>query len=182
MLQGILLNMKITDLQPNEYAAYYNTYLQLVDNEWSLTEELEISVHNFIHFVQNIPMDKHDYRYAEGKWTIKDIIQHLIDTERVFSYRALRFARNDSTELPGYDENLYAATANGSERKLQEMLTELALVRQSTIMLFKSFGEEALLRKGIASGNPATVRALGFIIIGHQNHHIKVFKERYLDV
>lgn len=172
--------MKITDLQPNEYAAYYNTYLPLVNDEWSLTEELEVSVHDFIRFVQDIPMDKHDYRYAEGKWTIKDIIQHLIDSERIFSYRALRFARNDNTELPGFDENLYAATANGSERKLQEMLTELALVRQSTIMLFRSFSPDDLLKTGIASGNNASVRALGFIIIGHQNHHIKVFKERYL--
>ena len=180
MPQETLHSMKITDLLPDEYAAYYNTYLQLVDNEWSLTEELEVSVHNFIRFVQEIPMDKYDYRYAEGKWTIKDIIQHLIDTERIFSYRALRFARNDKTELPGYDENLYAAIANGSERKLQEMLTELALVRQSTIMLYKSFSNEDLLKRGIASQNIASVRAIGFIIIGHQNHHIKVFKERYL--
>jgi len=172
--------MKITDLQPNEYAAYYNTYLPLVNDEWSLTEELEVSVHDFIRFVQDIPMDKHDYSYAKGKWTIKDIIQHLIDSERIFSYRALRFARNDNTELPGFDENLYASTANGSERKLQEMLTELALVRQSTIMLFRSFSPDDLLKAGIASGNNVSVRALGFIIIGHQNHHIKVFKERYL--
>jgi len=172
--------MRITDLQPDEYAPYYGTYLQLVDNSWSLTEELEVSVHNFIRFVQDIPMDKYDYRYAEGKWTIKDIIQHLIDTERIFSYRALRFARKDATELPGYDENLYADTANGTERKLQEMLTELALVRQGTIMLYKSFSQESLLYKGIASNNIASVRALGFIIIGHQNHHMKIFKERYL--
>ncbi|KGO85214.1 damage-inducible protein DinB [Flavobacterium rivuli WB 3.3-2 = DSM 21788] len=172
--------MKVTDLQPNEYAAYYSTYLQLVSDECSLTEELEVSVHNFIRFVQDIPMDKYDYRYAEGKWTIKDIIQHLIDTERIFSYRALRFARNDKTELPGFDETQYGLVANGSERKLQEMLTELALVRQSTIMLFKSFSKDDLLKTGIASGNSASVRALGFIIIGHQNHHIKVFKERYL--
>jgi len=172
--------MKTTDLQPHEYAANYNNYLSLVNNEWPLTEELEVSVHDFIRFVQNIPMDKHDYRYAEGKWTIKDIIQHLIDTERIFSYRALRFARNDGTQLPGYDENHYAEVANGSKRKLQEMLTELALVRQSTIMMFKSFDSEDLLRIGTASGNIASVRALGYIIIGHQNHHIKVFKERYL--
>lgn len=172
--------MKVTDLQPDEYADYYNAYLPLVDDEWSLTEEFEVSVHNFIRFVQEIPMDKHDYRYADGKWTIKDIIQHLIDAERIFAYRALRFARNDTTELPGFDENLYAITANGSERKLQEMLTELALVRQASIMLFKSFSQEDLLKTGIASGNKASVRALGFIIIGHQNHHIKIFKERYL--
>ena len=172
--------MKITDVPADEYAPYYNTYLPLVEDTWTLAEELEVSVHNFIKFVQDIPMDKYDYRYAEGKWTIKDIIQHLIDSERIFAYRALRFARNDTTQLPGFDENLYAATANGAERKLQEMLTELALVRQSTIMLFKSFSEGDLLKRGIASGNLASVRALGFIIIGHQNHHIKIFKERYL--
>ena len=172
--------MKVTDLESNEYAPYQEAYITLVDDAWNLTEELEVSVHNFIKFVQDIPMDKHDYRYAVGKWTIKDIIQHLIDSERIFAYRALRFARNDTTQLPGFDENLYAATANGAERKLQEMLTELALVRQSTIMLFKSFSADDLLKRGIASGNLASVRALGFIIIGHQNHHIKIFKERYL--
>ncbi|MXN89778.1 DinB family protein [Flavobacterium sp. Sd200] len=172
--------MKVTDLKPEEYARYYDTYLPLVGNEWTLIEELEISVHSLIRFVQDIPMDKYDYRYAEGKWTIKDILQHLIDTERIFAYRALRFARNDSTELPGFDENLFAATANGAERKLQDLLTELSIVRQSTIMLFKSFNSEDFLKRGIASGNTASVRAIGFIIIGHQKHHLNVFKERYL--
>lgn len=172
--------MRITDITTGEHAEYQGSYLSLVDDSWTLAEELEVSVHAFIRFVQDIPMDKYDYSYAEGKWTIKDIIQHLIDTERIFSYRALRFARNDGTELPGYDENLYAATANGNERKLQEMLTELALVRQSTIMLFKSFTQQDLLKRGVASGFTVSVRALGFIIIGHQNHHMKIFKERYL--
>jgi len=172
--------MKITDLQTDEYTPYQAGYISLVDDTWAMTEELEVSVHNFIRFVQDIPMDKYDYRYAEGKWTIKDIIQHLIDSERIFSYRALRFARNDTTAVPGFEENLYAETAYGNERKLQELLTELALVRQSSIMLFRSFSTEALMRRGIASGNALSVRALGFLIIGHQNHHLKVFKERYL--
>jgi len=173
--------MRITDIQPDEYAEYQQAYISLVDDAWGLTEELEVSVHAFIKFVQDIPMDKYDYRYAKGKWTIKDIIQHLIDTERIFAYRALRFARNDSTALPGFEENAYAAVANGSDRKLQEMLVELALVRQCTIALFKSFIEEDLLRRGVASGYNLSVRAVGFIIIGHQNHHMKIFKERYLD-
>ena len=173
--------MRITDIQPDEYAEYQQAYISLVDDAWSLTEELEVSVHAFIKFVQDIPIDKYDYRYAKGKWTIKDIIQHLIDTERIFAYRALRFARNDSTALPGFEENAYAAVANGSDRKLQEMLVELALVRQCTIALFKSFTEEDLLRRGVASGYNLSVRAVGFIIIGHQNHHMKIFKERYLE-
>ena len=172
--------MKVTELPKGEYAPYQEAYISLVDDAWSLVEELEVSVHSFIRFVQDIPMDKYDYRYAEGKWTIKDIIQHLIDTERIFAYRALRFARNDSTALPGFEENYYAAVAGGNERKLQEMLTELALVRQGTIMLFKSFREADMLKTGVASGYTLSVCAVGFIIIGHQNHHMKIFKERYL--
>lgn len=172
--------MKIDQLEKSEHANYYGPYLAQVDNEYTLIEELEISVHRFIKFVQDIPMDKYDYRYAEGKWTIKDIIQHLIDAERIFAYRALRFSRNDTTELPGFDENSYVDNARANERHLQSLLTEMALVRQCTIELFKSFSNEELLRSGVASHNPVTVRALGFIIIGHQNHHMKIFKERYL--
>lgn len=172
--------MKPTQLQPNEYASYYGNYIAQVSDEYTLIEELEISLHRFIKFVQNIPMDKFDFRYAEGKWTIKDIIQHLIDAERVFAYRALRFARNDATELPGFEENDYVNEANGNQRSIMELLTELSAVRHATLLLFKSFNEEQLLRIGIASNNPMSVRALGFVIIGHQNHHQKVFEERYL--
>jgi hypothetical protein len=105
---------------------------------------------------------------------------HLIDAERIFAYRALRFARNDKTELPGFDENSYVDEANANQRSIQDLLTELLVVRQASLTLFKSFSEEQLLCKGIASNNPMSVRALGFIIIGHQNHHQKVFEERYL--
>jgi len=172
--------MKIQELNSNEYGAYYYNYLKLVSNEYNLVEELEISLHRFIKFVQDIPMDKFDYRYAEGKWTIKDIIQHLIDAERIFAYRALRFARNDKNKLPGFEENDYVDEANAIKRSIQELLTELAVVRQATLSLFKSFSNEELLRIGIASNNQMSVRALGFTIIGHQNHHQRVFEERYL--
>ena len=171
--------MKISQLTDSEFAPFYASYVgQISDGD--LLEELEISVHDLIRFVQNIPMDKYDYRYAEGKWTIKDILQHLMDSERIFAYRALRIARNDKTPLPGFDENDYAAIAGGSERTIRDLLTELALVRQSTIHLFKTFSEEAFLRMGTASGFPVSVRALGVIIIGHQKHHQNVFEERYL--
>ena len=172
--------MKPLDLSPNEYAPYFGTYINQVADEYTLIEELEISVHRLIKFVQNIPMDKFDYRYAEGKWTIKDILQHIIDTERIFAYRALRIARNDKTELSGFDENEYANEANGSSRSIQSLLTELAVVRQATVSLFKRFSNEELLRTGIASNNAVSVRALGFMIIGHQNHHQRVFDELYL--
>ena len=172
--------MKPSDLQPEEFAKHFATYINQVSNEYTLTEELEISVHRLIKFVQNIPLDKFDYRYAEGKWTIKDIIQHLIDSERIFAYRALRFARNDKTALPGFDENMYADTVQPNKRSIQNLLTELAIVRQATLALFKSFSNEELLQMGTASNNLISVRALGFMIIGHQNHHQRVFQERYL--
>ena len=171
--------MKLNQLSNNEYAGFFSTYINRVDDV-DLIEELEISVHRLIKFVQDIPMDKFDYQYAEGKWTIKDILQHIIDVERIFAYRALCFARNDKTKLPGFDENDYAAVANGSKRSIIDLLTELAVVRQATLSLFKSFSDDDLMKIGIASNNPISVRAIGFIIIGHQNHHQLIFQERYL--
>ena len=171
--------MNSNQLTNKEYAPFYQPYISALDNV-VLMDELEISVHRLVKFVQNIPMDKFDYSYAEGKWTIKDILQHLIDAERVFSYRALRFARNDKTALPGFEENDYALNANGSARTIKDLLSELLTVRESTLSLFKNFSDEILMRKGIASGNEMTVRAIGFIIIGHQNHHQQIFQERYL--
>lgn len=175
-----IMFMKPSQLQSTEYASYYGNYIAQVTDEYTLIEELEISLHRYIKFVQDIPMDKFDYRYAEGKWTIKDIIQHIIDAERIFSYRALRFARNDKAELPGFEENEYVEEANGNQRSIMELLTELSSVRHATLLLFKSFNEEQLCRIGIASNNPMSVRAIGFVIIGHQNHHQKIFEERYL--
>lgn len=172
--------MKLSQLNSNEYASYYETYIRQVSDEYTLIEELEISQHRLIKFVQNIPMDKFDYRYAEGKWTIKDILQHLIDSERIFAYRALRFSRNDATPLASFDENAYVDQANANARSIMDLLTELAVVRQSSLSLFKTFTQEQLSRNGVASDCLMSVRALGFVIIGHQNHHQMIFEERYL--
>lgn len=171
--------MKSNQLPINEYADFYKSYIEALDNV-ELIEELEICLHEFIKFVRNIPMDKFDYQYQDGKWTIKEIIQHLIDSERVFGYRALRISRNDKTPLPGFDENSFVDNSNGKDRSLQSLLTEMAVVRQSTVSLFNSFSQEQLLNIGIASNKEVSVRAIGFIIIGHQKHHQKIFSERYL--
>ena len=171
--------MNINQLSINEYAGYFSTYINILGDA-NLQEDLEISLHEFIRFCQNIPMDKFDYRYAQGKWTIKEIIQHIIDTERIFAYRALRISRNDKTPLPGFNENDYVDNTNGNARNLQDLLTEMAVVRQATLSLFKSFSQEQLVRIGTASNNEISVRAIGFIIIGHQKHHQKIFEERYL--
>ena len=162
-----------------EYAPYYQTYINYTSGK-----DYSILVQQYneriIESWNAIPLEKINYAYAEDKWTIKQMFQHVIDTERIFAYRALRFARNDKTELPGFEENSYVDEANANKRSIQDLLTELLVVRQASLSLFKSFSEEQLLRKGIASNNPMSVRALGFIIIGHQNHHQKVFEERYL--
>ena len=171
--------MKASQLTNTEYAERYGNYISKVE-EVDLMEELEISLHRLIRFVRDIPMDKFDFRYAEGKWTIKDILQHLIDSERIFAYRALRFARYDKTPLPGFEEDDFANVANGDNRSIQDLLTELAVVRQATLSLFKSFDEQMLLQMGTASNVPMSVRAIGFVIIGHQNHHQQIYQERYL--
>jgi uncharacterized damage-inducible protein DinB len=171
--------MNSNQLPTNEYSKFNATYINALDN-LDLIEELEICLHDFIRFVQNIPMDKFDYRYTEGKWTIKDIIQHIIDAERIFSYRALRISRNDQTPLPGFEENSYVEHTNANARSIQGLLTEMAAVREATLLLFKSLTQEQLQLLGTASDNPISVRAIGFIIIGHQKHHQRIFKERYL--
>ena len=171
--------MNSSQLPVNEYSNFNATYIKAAANV-ELIEELEICLHDFIRFVQNISMDKFDYRYAEGKWTIKDIIQHVIDTERIFAYRALRISRNDITPLPGFEENDYVENTKANERGIQDLLAEFSAVRYSTLFLFKSFSEEQLKRMGTASGTAISVRAIGFIIIGHQKHHQHIFQERYL--
>ncbi len=171
--------MYSNSLSAQEYPEFYNPYISTLENV-QLFEDLEISLHQFIKFVQNIPMEKFDYRYADGKWTIKEIIQHLIDSERIFAYRALRFSRADETPLPSFDENKYVENTNAVLRSIQDLLTEMAVVRQATLSLFKSFNQNQLLFMGNASGKAVSVRAIGFIIIGHQKHHQKVFQERYL--
>ena len=173
--------MKLSEVPNSEFPPYYKGYISILSTEIDLFEELEASHHYFIKFVQDIPLEKHDFRYDTGKWTIKEIIQHLIDSERVFQYRALRFSRNDTTELAGFDENSYADNSNGNQRHLKDLLMEFSLVRHSSLAMFKSFSKEVLTRKGIANKVEISVRALGFMIVGHQEHHKKIFQERYLD-
>jgi uncharacterized damage-inducible protein DinB len=171
--------MKTTVLTPGEFAPNYQAYIDAF-GEGDLFEEFEISIHEFIRFVQEVPLGKHDFRYAEGKWSLKDIIQHLIDAERIFAYRALRIARTDQTPLPGFDENQYVPVANADHRHLKSLLEEYAAVRHATLLLFKSFSDDDLKRLGTASNVGISVRALGFIIVGHLKHHQRIFRERYL--
>lgn len=120
-----------------------------------------------------------DKVYAPGKWTVKDVIQHVIDTERIFAYRALRFARNDKTLLPGFEQNDYAVIAEATHRELKDLLEEYIAVRTATIQLFKSFTHEMLMREGQTASGTVTVSGIGFAIVGHTKHHMGVLKEKY---
>lgn len=163
-----------------EYHEYFEKYIQLVNSDTSILDNLENSQKSFDTLLQNVPQEKHNYAYADGKWTLKELIQHIIDTERVFTYRALCFARNDTTSLPGFDQDVFVANDNANERDYSCLIEEMQVLRQSTIHLFKSFSEDALLRVGIASENKISVRALGYLFSGHQIHHLNIVKERYL--
>lgn len=171
--------MKTSQLSDSEYADYYSNYIKKAESD-ELIPGLSSSLSSVIAFFKAIPEEKLEYSYDVGKWSIKDIIQHLIDTERVFAYRALRFAREDKTTLPGFEQNTYGITANANNRSREELLKEYQLVRESSIMLFKSFNEETLKIIGVASSSDMSVRAIGFVIIGHEKHHCQVIQERYL--
>jgi uncharacterized damage-inducible protein DinB len=164
-----------------EYAAYFIGYMNLIDTDTkSIIESLIDSQNNFESLLRNLPKEKQSFAYAEGKWTMKELIQHIIDTERIFCYRALCFARNDKTSLPGFDQDTFVDNANSNDRDYNDLLDEMAVLRKSTIQLYKSFSDESLLRIGVASENKMSVRALGYLFSGHQVHHLNVVKERYL--
>jgi len=164
-----------------EYTPYFEQYLKLVGfGDKTITENLESSQAAFEKIFRNLPLEKQTFSYAPGKWTLKELIQHIIDTERIFSFRALSFARNDQTAMPGYDHDAFVANDNANERDYYDLLDEMKVLRTSSIQLFKSFSEEALLRTGVASDNKMSVRALGYLFSGHQMHHLNIVKERYL--
>jgi hypothetical protein len=158
---------------------FYHNYIDLVTED-ELPEAFEKQSASFVRFLETIPLEKHDHRYGEDKWTIKEIVQHIIDAERIFSYRALRFARKDSTPLPGFDENSYAATSNAATRNWDKLNEEFKVVRRASELLFNSFDDEQLQSDGVSSNSPNYVLGLGFILIGHTMHHQNIIKERYL--
>lgn len=163
----------------NRIPLWFHNYVNKVP-ENDLMEAMINQTPSFINFFERIPVAKRDYRYAEGKWTIKEMLQHIIDAERVFAYRGLCIARKDTTPLPGFDENNYADNAKANIRDWDEMMEEFKVVRRSSEILFGSFDEEQLEANGTANNNPIYVLAIGFVLVGHVNHHLSILKERYL--
>jgi len=158
---------------------FYHNYINYVKED-DLMPAFKNQTPALINFLETIPKEKHDHAYAQGKWTIREVLQHLIDGERVFSYRALRFARKDPTPLPGFDENLFAANAKAGKREWSDLMEEFKAVRKATELLYRSFDEEQLNASGIASDHSNYVLGFGYISVGHTLHHMKVIVERYL--
>lgn len=164
----------------NEYNPYFERYIKLVPTGNFLNVFTENTLHA-LQFFKSIPFEKLEYRYAEGKWTCKDILMHIIDTERVMSYRALVAMRGDSTTpLAPVDENLYARNVDVSSRSMEDLLDEFEIVRRSSEKLFRNMTEEQSRFLGNGVSHPISARALGFIMLGHVIHHINVIRERYL--
>jgi hypothetical protein len=162
--------------QPNEYPIWGETYISKVDGDiFDLLNHQIESVPQV--FIRNA--DKENYAYAEGKWTLKEMLGHIIDTERILVYRLTCFARNEKQALPGFDEDEYVLNANFANRDLEDLINEFTALRKANLYLFKSLSLEELDRKGIASGREINVKSILFIVGGHIQHHLGILKERY---
>lgn len=162
----------------DEHPPYYAGYIALVP-DGSLVDLLFDQQLESMRLLRRVGDEKGLYAYAPGKWTIKEVVGHLCDAERIFAYRALRFARGDEQPLTGFDENAYVPAGRFNERSMNDLLNEFQAIRAATLHLFGHLGEDQLSRRGVANGNPITVRALGYIVAGHERHHVKLLHERY---
>ena len=164
-------------LPETESPGFYTHYLSLVDEDFlaELTNQLE----SYTQFIQKIPQEKHLYKYAENKWTIKEVVGHNTDTERIKATAAFRIARNDKAALPGFDEDEYVAATDFNSREMRDLIDEFIAVRKSTLAFAKSLSEEELKRIGTASGKNVSARALLYFLVGHIRHHEHILKERY---
>ena len=165
-----------TEFQKNE-----PDFTKLIPDDGLLLKHLKSNFQKTKEFILKIPTSKLEYRYAKNKWTIKEIISHLIDMERIYSYRMLRFARNDQTILADFNDEHYVKFSGANDKNVSDLIDELETVRNSTISMLNGFDKNALLRFGIRNENKVSVRALAYHIAGHELHHINVIKERYLD-
>ncbi|WP_439151231.1 DinB family protein [Winogradskyella sp.] len=166
-------------LNSTEYNPYYKSYIDFAAHS-NIILGLKANLDSVVQFYSNIETEKHNYAYAPDKWTIKDILLHIIDTERIFSYRALRISRNDMTPMAGFDQDDYVVAGQANKRSLESLIAEFKTVREATISLYSSFNDDILQLIGNASGSKISVRAIGYIVTGHENHHNQIIIDRYL--
>jgi uncharacterized damage-inducible protein DinB len=162
-----------------EYAPYTLMYIGLLPDDGRVLDYLEQNLWTTLASIRSRPEATLTARHAEGEWTIKEIVAHISDDERIYAYRALRFARSDKTELPGFEQDDYSVRSGANERGIEDLLAELTAVRRSTIAMFASFTDEALMRIGVADGKVMSVRAAAYHIAGHELHHMNSISENY---
>jgi DinB superfamily len=165
--------------QADEYVPYYHKYVSLVP-DGDLVEILRSQIGDTTSLLRSVAEERASYRYAPGKWSIKEVVGHLSDVERIMTHRALRIARADTTPLPGFDENAYVPAGNFESRSLASLTNELAKVRGATIAFFETLEPDAAARRGTANNNPISARALAYSVAGHELHHVRLLRERYL--
>lgn len=171
--------MNITKPNAGTYPAYFDNYIKHVP-DGDMMELLLTKHYDTIDIITSVDLETQHYRYEANKWNIKEIIQHLIDTERIFTYRALCIARGDNTPLPSFDENTYAEKSHAARRDMNDLAREFSVVRASTIELYKSFGNDQLDVQGNANGQTVTPRAILYAILGHELHHMQVIQQKYM--
>ena len=166
-------------LKEHNFAEYFNHYVGLVKEEDPI-KALKTSYKTLKMVLKELKEEQADFAYAEGKWTVKELLIHIIDTERIFCERALRFARNDQTNLPGFDHDVFVKHSGAHNRSMKSILNEYKSVRKATLSLFKNFTAEMLKKEGLANGNQLTVLSIAYIISGHEIHHLNILNEKYL--
>jgi uncharacterized damage-inducible protein DinB len=171
---------RISKPDEGEYAPYAIMYIKLLPDDGFVLKHLADNLPDTLELVRSLPPNKLDVPCAEGEWTVKEILAHMIDVERIYSYRALRFARNDATALPGFEQDDYVPNSGANNRPINDLLDEFSAVRNATIPLFASLDESAFARAGVASGDLMSVRAAAYIIAGHELHHRNSIRENYL--
>jgi len=162
----------------SEYAPFYHGYVEAVP-EGDIVELLRSGGQELVDAIGRIPEDRGGFRYGPEKWSIREVLGHLIDAERIFAYRALRVGRGDHTPLASFDENEYVKTAGSDARTIADLVRELRAVRETTVMLFASLPDDAWGLRGVASGKDVSLRALAYITAGHARHHLRILRERY---
>jgi len=172
--------MTIQDLTSEEYHPFYKTYINMIPDSLNLIDGFEVGFKNTEAFFKSVPKEKLEYKYADDKWTIKEVFQHIIDTERIFMYRCLRIARHDKTALAGFEQNDFILPSKANSKTIETLLEEYRTTRQFSIALLKSLSVEDLKYIGKASGNIMSARSAAFSTIGHEIWHMNIIKERYL--
>lgn len=166
------------NISPEEYAPFYKTYIEKASDA-DIVQTLELQLGRVLKESKKTSREQANFRYTPEKWSVKQVLLHISDAERIFSYRALCIARGETVSLPPFDENNYAANSLADEREFEAIVTEYLAVRNATIALFRSFNEQQLLAMGTTNNRAVSVRAIGAIIIGHELHHLEVLNERY---